>query len=480
MVRPYGEGIVFNILMKVIYIAYLAMYMAYAVLNYIAETGNDLVNFIVISFISVSIVIFIIANVMDWVYKNADARSKIKVRLHTLRNVFKIIKVGVTILVLAQTITDDSWNALTITMLVISLPTSLLWLLGEYIYVAVKGIFRRGGKTQSEDTDEEYDDVKRVTPVHDTIERVKQFAESELIVMRPHEVDYDSDEEEDVEDRYLGYEEDDDYSYSPSPRAALQPSQGEYIPERRAYPEYEGIFTVEAMPMTEDAHDFSVEEYDMNAVLGSGSKEECGGENADVPPADGGKQRAGDGDTPAEGGGAPMSEPAPQNGQNEDETTVPEDIFEDMIPGQAAEDISGEALPEQVAQDKPEESAPEQVAQDKPEESAPVQLAQDNPEESAPVHVAQDNPEESAPVQVAQDKPGESAPEQVAQDKAEESAPEQVAQDKPEESAPEQVAQDKPEESVPVQVAEGVPGESAEELSFEREIKQTAGDKGEE
>ena len=420
MARPYGEGIVFNILMKVIYIAYLAMYMAYAVLNYIAETGNDLVNFIVISFISVSIVIFIIANVMDWVYKNADARSKIKVRLHTLRNVFKIIKVGVTILVLAQTITDDSWNALTITMLVISLPTSLLWLLGEYIYVAVKGIFHRGGKAQSEDTDEEYDDVKRVTPVHDTIERVKQFAESELIVMRPHEVDYDSDEEEDVEDRYLGYEEDDDYSYPPSPRAALQLAQGEYIPERRAYPEYEGIFTVEAMPMTEDAHDFSVEEYDMNAVLGSGSKEQCGGENADVPPADGGKQRAGDGDTPAEEGGASMAEPAPQNGQikvDEETTvqTVPEDIFEDMIPGQAAEGISGEALPEQLAQDKPEESVPEQVAQDKPEESAPEQLAQDNPEESAPE-----------------------------------------------------------------QEAEDVPGESAEEPTFEREIKQTAGDKGEE
>ena len=446
MARPYGEGIVFNILMKVIYIAYLAMYMAYAVLNYIAETGNDLVNFIVISFISVSIVIFIIANVMDWVYKNADARSKIKVRLHTLRNVFKIIKVGVTILVLAQTITDDSWNALTITMLVISLPTSLLWLLGEYIYVAVKGIFSRGGKTQTEDTDEEYDDVKRVTPVHDTIERVKQFAESELIVMRPHEVDYDSDEEEDVEDRYLGYEEDDDYSYPPSPRAALQPSQGEYIPERRAYPEYEGIFTVEAMPMTEDAHDFSVEEYDMNAVLGSGSREQCGGENADVPPADGGKQRAEDGDTPAEESGASMAEPAPQNGQikvDEETTvqTVAEDIFEDMIPGQAAEGISGEALPEQVAQDKPEESAPEQLAQDKP---------------------------------------GESAPEQVAQDKTEESAPEQVAQDKPEESAPEQVAQDKPEESAPVQEAQDIPGESAEELSFERDIKQAAGDKGEE
>ena len=374
MARPYGEGIVFNILMKVIYIAYLAMYMAYAVLNYIAETGNDLVNFIVISFISVSIVIFIIANVMDWVYKNADARSKIKVRLHTLRNVFKIIKVGVTILVLAQTITDDSWNALTITMLVISLPTSLLWLLGEYIYVAVKGIFRRGGKTQSEDTDEEYDDVKRVTPVHDTIERVKQFAESELIVMRPHEVDYDSDEEEDVEDRYLGYEEDDDYSYPPSPRAALQPAQGEYIPERRAYPEYEGIFTVEVMPMTEDAHDFSVEEYDMNAVLGSGSKEQCGGENADVPPADGGKQRAEDGDTPAEEGGASMAEPAPQNGQIkvDEETTVTEE----------AEDTAEEIAPAQAAEDTAEEIATVQAAEDTAEEIATVQAAEDNSGES--------------------------------------------------------------------------------------------------
>ena len=400
MARPYGEGIVFNILMKVIYIAYLAMYMAYAVLNYIAETGNDLVNFIVISFISVSIVIFIIANVMDWVYKNADARSKIKVRLHTLRNVFKIIKVGVTILVLAQTITDDSWNALTITMLVISLPTSLLWLLGEYIYVAVKGIFRRGGKTQTEDTDEEYDDVKRVTPVHDTIERVKQFAESELIVMRPHEVDYDSDEEEDVEDRYLGYEEDDDYSYPPSPRAALQPAQGEYIPERRAYPEYEGIFTVEAMPMTEDAHDFSVEEYDMNAVLGSGSKEQCGGENADVPPADGGKQRAEDGDTPAEEGSgfAPMAEPAPQNGQNEEETTaqtVPEDIFEDMIPGQAAEDTAEEIATVQAAEDTAEEIATVQAAEDTAEEIATVQAAEDTAEEIASVQAAEDNSGES-------------------------------------------------------------------------------------
>ena len=244
MARPYGEGIVFNILMKVLYIAYLAMYMAYAVLNYIAETGNDFVNFIVITFISVSIVIFVIANVLDWVYKNADARSKIKVRLHTLRNMFKIIKVGVSILVLAQTISDDSWNALTITMLVISLPTSLIWLLGEYVYVAIAGIFRRKGrKNSAEDADEEYDDAARVTPVHDTIERVKQFAESELIVLRPHEVDYDSDEQEDVNDGYLGYEEDDDFSYPPvTPAVTAQD-------EKREYPEYQGAFCVEEIPL---------------------------------------------------------------------------------------------------------------------------------------------------------------------------------------------------------------------------------------
>ena len=247
MARPYGEGIVFNILMKVLYIAYLAMYMAYAVLNYIAETGNDFVNFIVITFISVSIVIFVIANVLDWVYKNADARSKIKVRLHTLRNMFKIIKVGVSILVLAQTISDDSWNALTITMLVISLPTSLIWLLGEYVYVAIAGIFRRKGrKNSAEDADEEYDDAARVTPVHDTIERVKQFAESELIVLRPHEVDYDSDEQEDVNDGYLGYEEDDDFSYPPvMPAVTAQDEKREY-PE---YPEYQGAFCVEEIPL---------------------------------------------------------------------------------------------------------------------------------------------------------------------------------------------------------------------------------------
>lgn len=226
MARPYGESIVFNILMKVLYVAYLAMYMAYAVTNYINGTGNDIVNFLVLLFISASAVVFIIANVLDWATKNADARSKIKVRLHTLRNIFKLIKVVVSLMVFAQTITDDSWNAFTIIMLIISLPTSFLWLFGEYVYVAVMSIFRRGPrrKKNAEDTDEEYEEpARRVTPVHDTIERVKQFAESELIVTRPHEVDYDSDEEEDVEDKYLGYEEDDDYSY---PAAQAERAQG--------------------------------------------------------------------------------------------------------------------------------------------------------------------------------------------------------------------------------------------------------------
>ncbi len=258
--RPYGEGIVFNMLMKALYIAYLAMYMAYAVLNYIDGTGNYLVNFIVILFISFSVVIFFIANILDWVYKNADGRSKIKVRLHALRNLFRIIKVGVSLLVLAQTISENSWDALTIAMLIISLPTSLLWLLGEYIYVAVAGIFRSNARRHmsQEDTDEEYEGQARVTPVHDTIERVKQFAESELIVMRPHEVDYDSDEVEDVNDGYLGYEDDDDFSYPHTPKPIL--------PKMHSAPVYVGEFSVEVTPL-DLSDDFRVEEYDMEEVL---------------------------------------------------------------------------------------------------------------------------------------------------------------------------------------------------------------------
>lgn len=362
MARPYGEGIVFNILMKVLYIAYLAMYMAYAVLNYIAETGNDFVNFIVITFISVSIVIFVTANVLDWVYKNADARSKIKVRLHTLRNMFKIIKVGVSILVLAQTISDDSWNALTITMLVISLPTSLIWLLGEYVYVAIAGIFRhKGRKNSAEDADEEYDDAARVTPVHDTIERVKQFAESELIVLRPHEVDYDSDEQEDVNDGYLGYEEDDDFSYPPvTPAVTAQD-------EKREYPEYQGAFCVEEIPLEGEP----LQQADTGAEREDWSIEE-------------------------------VIEEVPE------EESVPE--AEDSAPeeGQASQDI------------KQEESAPvaQEGALSEQEESAPTaEESASKQEESAPA--AEENEDTQAEQEESASKQEESVP------AAEESAPEE-------------------------------------------------------
>ena len=344
MARPYGEGIVFNILMKVLYIAYLAMYMAYAVLNYIAETGNDFVNFIVITFISVSIVIFVIANVLDWVYKNADARSKIKVRLHTLRNMFKIIKVGVSILVLAQTISDDSWNALTITMLVISLPTSLIWLLGEYVYVAIAGIFRRKGrKNSAEDADEEYDDAARVTPVHDTIERVKQFAESELIVLRPHEVDYDSDEQEDVNDGYLGYEEDDDFSYPPvTPAVTAQD-------EKR---EYQGAFCVEEIPLEGEP----LQQADTGAEREDWSIEEVIEE------------------VPEEESAPAAEENAPEEGQASQDITQEESApaAEENAPeeGQASQDITQE---ESVPAAEVSASEDEQASQDTmQEESAPA------------------------------------------------------------------------------------------------------------
>ena len=392
MARPYGEGIVFNILMKVIYIAYLAMYMAYAVLNYIAETGNDLVNFIVILFISISIVIFVIANILDWVYKNADARSKIKVRLHTLRNMFKIIKVGVTILVLAQTISDDSWNALTITMLVISLPTSLLWLLGEYIYVAVTGIFRRGNKKSSEDTDEEYEDSGRVTPVHDTIERVKQFAESELIVLRPHEVDYDSDEEEDVEDRYLGYEEDDDYSYPPAPRAMVQTAQ-EAQPR---YPEYKGEFSVEELPMPSA---FSIEEYDMSSGLAEEKKakddwqiEEIVGEVSDEPASPAEEQAAESTQTPLEQEGIEEQtaeneqipteeEQAAQTALESEQTSLEQEGIEEQTE-ESEQTLTEEEQTEQAATESAQAYAEEeQAAQSEQSPAAEEQTAQESAED---------------------------------------------------------------------------------------------------
>lgn len=370
MARPYGEGIVFNILMKVLYIAYLAMYMAYAVLNYIAETGNDFVNFIVITFISVSIVIFVIANVLDWVYKNADARSKIKVRLHTLRNMFKIIKVGVSILVLAQTISDDSWNALTITMLVISLPTSLIWLLGEYVYVAIAGIFRRKGrKNSAEDADEEYDDAARVTPVHDTIERVKQFAESELIVLRPHEVDYDSDEQEDVNDGYLGYEEDDDFSYPPvTPAVTAQD-------EKREYPEYQGAFCVEEIPLEGEP----LQQADTGAEREDWSIEEVIEEVPEEESAPAAEENA-----PEEGQASQditqeESVPAAEVSGSEDEQASQDTMQEESAP--AAEEGTVEQERESASEQEVSASEDEQASQDATQEESVSAAEESAPEE---------------------------------------------------------------------------------------------------
>ena len=439
MARPYGEGIVFNILMKVLYIAYLAMYMAYAVLNYIAETGNDFVNFIVITFISVSIVIFVIANVLDWVYKNADARSKIKVRLHTLRNMFKIIKVGVSILVLAQTISDDSWNALTITMLVISLPTSLIWLLGEYVYVAIAGIFRRKGrKNSAEDADEEYDDAARVTPVHDTIERVKQFAESELIVLRPHEVDYDSDEQEDVNDGYLGYEEDDDFSYPPvTPAVTAQD-------EKREYPEYQGAFGVEEIPLEGEP----LQQADTGAEREDWSIEEVIEE------------------VPEEESAPAAEENAPEEGQASQDITQEESVPAAEVSASEDEQASQDTMQEESApvaeesedtQIKQEESAPaaEEGALSEQEENAPEdeQASQDTmQEESAPA--AEEGTVEQERESASEQEVNASEDEQASQDATqEESAP------AAEESAPEEERESTEQEA----------GESAQEGSGDNE-----------
>ena len=406
MARPYGEGIVFNILMKVLYIAYLAMYMAYAVLNYIAETGNDFVNFIVITFISVSIVIFVIANVLDWVYKNADARSKIKVRLHTLRNMFKIIKVGVSILVLAQTISDDSWNALTITMLVISLPTSLIWLLGEYVYVAIAGIFRRKGrKNSAEDADEEYDDAAaRVTPVHDTIERVKQFAESELIVLRPHEVDYDSDEQEDVNDGYLGYEEDDDFSYPPvTPAVTAQD-------EKR---EYQGAFCVEEIPLEGEP----LQQADTGAEREDWSIEEVIEEVPEEESAPAAEESA-----------SKQEESAPAAEESEDTQIKQEESVQAAEEGALSEQEENAPEEGQASQDTMQEESAPAAEENAPEEG---QASQDTmQEESAPA--AEENaPEEGQASQDITQEESAPAAEEGTVEQERESASEQ------EESAPE-------------------------------------------
>ena len=402
MARPYGESIVFNILMKVLYVAYLAMYMAYAVTNYINGTGNDIVNFLVLLFISASAVVFIIANVLDWATKNADARSKIKVRLHTLRNIFKLIKVVVSLMVFAQTITDDSWNAFTIIMLIISLPTSFLWLFGEYVYVAVMSIFRRGPrrKKNAEDTDEEYEEpARRVTPVHDTIERVKQFAESELIVTRPHEVDYDSDEEEDVEDKYLGYEEDDDYSYpaaqteqaqtaeqGAAPQAGLgaeskaagrQPEQGPALSTGR---EESLASAPPAAQETEPPEEiFCISEYDLGDILNEGETQ---------PPRQG---------LPA------AREPG------ETELTV-EEVFPEINTEQA--EAPQEVLPQEPEQPQESAEAPQEVLPQEPEQA---QESAETPQEVLTEEAEQQRESAETPQESISEETGrESAPERSA------------------------------------------------------------------
>ena len=452
MARPYGESIVFNILMKVLYVAYLAMYMAYAVTNYINGTGNDIVNFLVLLFISASAVVFIIANVLDWATKNADARSKIKVRLHTLRNIFKLIKVVVSLMVFAQTITDDSWNAFTIIMLIISLPTSFLWLFGEYVYVAVMSIFRRGPrrKKNAEDTDEEYEEpARRVTPVHDTIERVKQFAESELIVTRPHEVDYDSDEEEDVEDKYLGYEEDDDYSYPAAqaeraqraeqgaacmPQAGLgaeskaarrQPEQGQPLSTGRE----ENV--APAPPAAQEAEPpeeiFCISEYDLGDIL---NEEEAQPLRQELPPArEPGKTELTVEEVfpeiNAEQAGPPQEPEQPHESAEAPQEVLPQE------PEQAEESAEApqEVLPQEPEQAEESAEAPQEVLLQEPEQTenagTPQEVLSQEPEQpqesaEAPQDVLTEEAEQAqesaeAPQDIISEETGrESAPERSA------------------------------------------------------------------
>ncbi len=474
MARPYGESIVFNILMKVLYVAYLAMYMAYAVTNYINGTGNDIVNFLVLLFISASAVVFIIANVLDWATKNADARSKIKVRLHTLRNIFKLIKVVVSLMVFAQTITDDSWNAFTIIMLIISLPTSFLWLFGEYVYVAVMSIFRRGPrrKKNAEDTDEEYEEpARRVTPVHDTIERVKQFAESELIVTRPHEVDYDSDEEEDVEDKYLGYEEDDDYSYPAAqaeraqraeqgaarmPQAGLgaeskaagrQPEQGQPLSTGREEGAAPAPHAAQETELPEEI--FCISEYDLGDILNEGEAQ---------PPR--------------------QELPAAQE-PRETELTV-EEVFPEINAEQAEQ--PQEILPQEPEQPEsaetpqepkqPQESAeaPQEVLPQEPEQTESAEAPQEVlPQEPEQPQESAEEPQEVLPQEPEQPQENAEAPQEVLTEETEQ--PQDVLSQEPEQA---QESAEAPQEVLPQEPEQ--PEESAEApqevLSEEAEASQ--------
>ena len=504
MARPYGESIVFNILMKVLYVAYLAMYMAYAVTNYINGTGNDIVNFLVLLFISASAVVFIIANVLDWATKNADARSKIKVRLHTLRNIFKLIKVVVSLMVFAQTITDDSWNAFTIIMLIISLPTSFLWLFGEYVYVAVMSIFRRGPrrKKNAEDTDEEYEEpARRVTPVHDTIERVKQFAESELIVTRPHEVDYDSDEEEDVEDKYLGYEEDDDYSYpaaqaeraqraeqgaarmsqaglgAESKAAGRQPEQGQPLSTGR---EESAAPAPHAAQETEPPEEiFCISEYDLGDILNEGETQPP---RQELPAA----REPGETELTVEEvfpeinteQAEALQEVLPQEREQTENAEAPQEVLteeaeapqevltqepeqaqesaeapQEILPQEPEQPESAEAPEENASEEAPQEVLSEEAEQaqesaETPQEVLPQEPEQ--PEENAetPQEVLPQEPEQTESAEAPQENASEEAPQEVLTEEAE--APQEVLPQEPEQTesaeAPQEVLLQEPEQ----------------------------------
>lgn len=66
-------------------------------------------------------------------------------------------------------------------------------------------------------------------------------------------MDYDSGEAADVDEGYLGYEADDDFSYPARP-----------ILEKTR--EYEGAFSVKELPLYEEKS-FLVNEYDLDSVL---------------------------------------------------------------------------------------------------------------------------------------------------------------------------------------------------------------------
>ncbi|MDE5618795.1 MAG: hypothetical protein K2I79_04845, partial [Clostridia bacterium] len=147
----------FRWIVKIIYIVYLALYTTYALYNFLHDEGDILINVLVISFTSVSALILIVTTVMDYVVKDDEALSTAKVTLHTLKNIFKVIKVAISVIVLIQTINDNSWSVFNIVVVVMSLPLSLLLLLIEYVYVSIANSVRnrRKGAISLDDFDDE-------------------------------------------------------------------------------------------------------------------------------------------------------------------------------------------------------------------------------------------------------------------------------------------------------------------------------------